>query len=69
MSLNEGDSSSAVDVSLDEIGTLTVNQRINIVAKVTRVCNVSEVKSKKTSKVLQKQDRMLCDSEGSSRIV
>ena len=43
-------SCSAMDVSLDQIGSLAVNQHINDVGKVTKVGDVPDVKSKNSSK-------------------
>ena len=41
-----------MDVSLDQIGSLAVNQHINVVGKVTKVGDVANVKSKNSSKDL-----------------
>ena len=49
---------SAVDVSF---GSLAVNQHINVVGKVTKVDDVTDVKSKNSSKDLLKQDCTIAD--------
>ena len=51
----EGDSSKNVQC-LDEIGTLAINQHINVIGKVVKVGCVTTVAAKKSSRQLKKQD-------------
>ena len=55
--------------SLDEISSLSINQRINVSAKVISVGQLEEVTSKSTSRQLVKQECRISDSIGSARIV
>ena len=57
------------DVSVKEVMGLPVNELINIVGKVVKVGEVTEVSSKSSQKSLLKQDCTLRDSMGSCRIV